>query len=926
MPPSTLYYSLFSRRVANGLAALMLVFLAVMTHAAPRVALSSRQPEAVATATALGRVASNTTVSLALALPLRHQGDLADLLRGLYDAQDPRCGQFLTPAQFVDRFGPTPADYEAVAAFARRQGLTVTGTHPNRLLLDVAGPAQAVEAAFGVRLNQYRATDGRLFRVADAAPSVPAALAGRVAGVVGLDTASVRRPAGLRPRAAALPAGVTAHGGSGPGGGLSPSDIKTAYNLSAAGATGTGQTLALFELDGYAPSDIAAYKTKFGLPDVPVQPVLVDGYDGHAGPYTAEVCLDIELQIALAPGASRVLVYEAPLTGVAVLDTYNRIAADNLAQQVSTSWGLYEGGSDTASLNAENAIFQQMAAQGQTVYAAAGDSGAYDNKTTLCVDDPASQPYVTGVGGTTLSTGSGGSYRSESTWNWGSANDGAGGGGVSAVWPKPDYQAGVGASATMRNVPDVSLDSDPDTGYAIYVSGHWGVYAGTSAAAPLWAAFTALVNQQRAAAGRARLGFANPVLYRYAGSNRYAQDFHDIADNSNNLFFAATPGYDNATGWGTINGAGLLADLAAAVVGPDSTPPTTTAVPAGPAGANGWFVGPVQVTLSANDPDGPSDVAATYVSVNGGAAQSYGGPLTLSADGTYSVTFWSVDRAGNAESPNTLAVKIDATVPSTGDVVRGTQVTLSGSDALSGLAATLYTVDGGTAQTYTAPFSVTGVGNHAVSFWSVDLAGNSERPNGVTVTVSAPSQAAPGVLHVFSAGLQMISAPKDFSRVSLGQALDGIHPTLAVWDPTLLQYALTPTAPADALRPGQGYWVKFAQSTNLLDLGTATPTDHSFQLTLHRGWNMIGNPFPASLPLSSVTLQAAAGGSSSLPGAVGSGVVGTSLYTFPAGATDYQTVSTADGSLEPYQGYWLYAAQDSTLLLPPPAGASAQSH
>ena len=161
------------------------------------------------------------------------------------------------------------------------------------------------------------------------------------------------------------------------------------------------------------------------------------------------------------------------------------------------------------------------------------------------MDDPASQPYVCGVGGTTLTVnGAGGAYVSETTWNSGSVQNGAGGGGVSSIWPIPSWQqAAVAASGqgstARRNVPDVSLDANPNTGYSIYEGGAWAVYGGTSCAAPLWSGFAALVNQQRAANGLAPLGQANPALYPILAGARYKTDFHDVADGSTNLYYPA---------------------------------------------------------------------------------------------------------------------------------------------------------------------------------------------------------------------------------------------------------------------------------------------------------------------------------------------------------------------------------------------------
>lgn len=554
-------------------------------------------PAAVASAQPVSALDSAQPVALALALPLHHQAELDDLLRRLYDPADSRYGQFLTPEQFTARYSPTPAEYDRVIAYAKSVGLTVTGTHANRTVLDVSALAGQAGKAFGLHLFLYKSlANGRTFYAPDADPQVPSYLGGLVSGVVGLSSASRWQPH-LREKAfsavsqALDPYAAGHQTGSGLGGGLTPSDIKTAYNLSSVSQTGSGQTLGLFELDGYTLSDITTYEAKYGLPNVPLQNVLVDGYSGAAGSGAGEVTLDIELQAALAPGASKILVYEGPNSDAGVVDTYTKIAADNAAKEISTSWGLAENSTSASTRASENTAFQQMAAQGQSIYAAAGDSGANDNGSSLSVDDPASQPYMTGVGGTALSTVSaGGAYKSETTWNGGSTANGAGGGGISTIWAIPSYQSGIAGTAaskgstTKRNVPDVSLDADPNTGYSIYFGGSWTIYGGTSCAAPLWAAFTALVNQKRAAAGSSTLGFANTPLYALATTGAYASDFHDIADGSTNLFYPAVTGYDDATGLGTFNGANLLADLGGGTVAPAApAAPTNLAATAGDA-------------------------------------------------------------------------------------------------------------------------------------------------------------------------------------------------------------------------------------------------------------------------------------------------------------------------------------------------------
>ena len=510
-------------------------------------------PDAVSHAEAVSELTASRPVSLAITLPLRNQAALKTLLHNLYDPKSSDYGHFLTSEEFDEQFGPTQQAYDRAVAYAEANGLAVTGTSPGRTVLDVSAPAAQVERTFGMHLLVYRSeTDGRYFYAPDAEPNIPASLAGVVSGIVGLDNAAQWHPhyrvlRGSNPYQPSplldddtLPLEI----GTGPGSGLAPSDIKTAYGLSGVTQNGGGQTLGLFELDGYTASDITKYETQFGLPAVPLQNILIDSATGKAGSGADEVTLDIELQAALAPSASKILVYEAPNSDTGVVDLYTKIASDNLAKEISTSWGEAEADDSASVRNSENTAFQKMATQGQSIFAAAGDSGADDNGSSLSVDDPASQPYMVGVGGLSLTTnGAGGSYKSETTWNGGSASAGAGGGGISTVWTIPSFQSGVVGSAaskgstTMRNVPDVSLDADPNTGYAIYVGGAWNIYGGTSCAAPLWSAFTALVNQARTANGSSLLGFADPPIYTVAEGSRYATDFHDIKDNSTNLYY-----------------------------------------------------------------------------------------------------------------------------------------------------------------------------------------------------------------------------------------------------------------------------------------------------------------------------------------------------------------------------------------------------
>jgi kumamolisin len=559
----------FSRYITLFALSLALQVGATETESAKQsfVRLSGHMPtQAMSSATMVERLEGEKNIPLTFVLPLRNKAVLEELIRQIHDpSNEEHYGQYITPEEFVERFAPTQEDYDQVMGHAKNLGLTVTKTHANRTLLNVEGSAKSIENGFELSLHHYQKPDGRSFYAPDQEPKLPHSIASVIHCVVGLDNHAKWRTYNQRKQIVAKddPSGYP----SGPGGGYAPQDLLVAYNLTNVAEKGSGQIVALLELGEYLDSDIAEYASYFNLPAPQLKNVAVNG--GSQDGIDVEVTLDIELALALAP-ESQIYVYEGPNTDQGILNTYNQIASDNLAKQISTSWGLGEALVNQQQLQAENAIFMQMAAQGQTVYAAAGDSGAYDayketHMRKLMVDDPASQPYVIGVGGTRLIVDAmSGAYVSETVWNDGLAQ-GAGGGGVSTIWPLPSWQTKVPTvySKTNRNVPDVALNADPETGYAVFYNGEWTTVGGTSCAAPIWAAFNACVNQARVAQSKAVLGFANPLFYTIGLGTSYNTDFHDIKM-GNNLHYPSKQGYDNASGWGSFNGANLFSDLTTA--------------------------------------------------------------------------------------------------------------------------------------------------------------------------------------------------------------------------------------------------------------------------------------------------------------------------------------------------------------------------
>ncbi len=520
-----------------------------------------------------GRLPAEQQLRLAIGLPLRNRPALSNLIEQLYDPSSPLFHKFLQPEQFTASFGPLDKDYQALRDFATARGLTVTGTHPNRMILDVSGAVADVEKAFHVTLHAYpHPTEPRTFYAPDVEPTLD--LDVPVLQVAGLNNFARPHPASLhaRPLTGALEAKPNA--GSESGGLYVGLDFRVAY-VPGVTLTGSGQSVGLVEFSTYYASDVSQYLalSSGGLANstVTITPVGVDETTNATPDANAnvEVALDIDMAICMAPGLSNVLVYEAPNgTPNGADDMFNRIATDNVARQISCSWN----GFDDSIIEQD---LQEFITQGVSFFIASGDSGAYISPLSP-PSPPSDSLYVTSVGGTTLSTASAqGPWSGETTWSWfvSGASTNASSGGIT-TYTIPSWQQGVsmsanGGSSTYRNIPDVAMAADQ-----IYVIGHQSGISmgfevgGTSAAAPLWAGFMALVNQQNAAIGNAPAGFLNPAVYSLGQGANYAACFHDITTGNNtnfdspNLFYAYS-GYDLCTGWGSPTGSNLINALAA---------------------------------------------------------------------------------------------------------------------------------------------------------------------------------------------------------------------------------------------------------------------------------------------------------------------------------------------------------------------------
>ncbi|MDH6117999.1 kumamolisin [Kitasatospora sp. GAS204A] len=493
-----------------------------------------------------GEVPAGQRISVAVSLAQRDTAGLDAFLNRVTDPSSPDYQHYLTVDQFAQRYGATPATVAKVSGYLAGQGLQVGQVTANRLTIEASGSAAQVQKAFGTSLATYwDGRSGRSYYANSGAPVLPADIAAAVTDVSGLSDFTKYTHPGIRSSAQATP-DATAKAPAG----LSPTNAQAAYNLTSAvkaGYNGTGATVGLLEFSGFKQSDVAAYDKGFGL--TPGAPTVVSAGGGTTDlSGQDEVDLDIEVVQALAPGAT-IKVYEAPNSDAGETAIYSKLVSDNVPV-ISISWGTYEAGETPSNRVAVDADLKEAAAQGQSVYAASGDSGSDDaGDGGTAVDFPAADPWTTGTGGTTLSLGSGGAWKGEKAWS-------GSGGGVSSYFNTPSYQSNAN-TGTYRAVPDVAANADPASGWAVYTGGAWAEFGGTSAAAPNWAAFTAVYNSEAKAKGKPSFGFANGRIYSLAGSSSYSAAFHDVKSGSNGAYSAGT-GYDKVTGWGSYNGANFL--------------------------------------------------------------------------------------------------------------------------------------------------------------------------------------------------------------------------------------------------------------------------------------------------------------------------------------------------------------------------------
>jgi subtilase family serine protease len=516
----------------------------------------------------VGRLSTTRQLQLDVVLPLRDQAGLDNFLVQISDPAGPLYRHFLTPAEFTARFGPTQHDYDAVVSYVKERGMTVVGGSHDGMEVQVKGSVLAIEAAFHINLLTYQhPTENRVFYAPDAEPTVDLPFA--LWHISGLDSYSIPHPQyvkrddfakahGIDPKAL-----VSHHTtGSGPDGSFLGSDMRAAYYGGTA-LTGAGQNLGLFEFRGTDLADLDTYYQNIGQTNtVPITLHSTDGTpvqcpDTRAANFCddTEQTIDMTQALGMAPGLASLVMYIGS-TDTAIISSMTTYSP--LSTTISCSWGWLPADETTL-----DPYFQKMAAQGQNFFVASGDSGTWQ-KVGFAEAWPADDANIISVGGTDLETASGGGpWKAEAAW----ADSG---GGISPeLIPIPSWQQLRGVinennlgSKKYRNGPDVSANAN----FSFYVCADQfvctaNIYGGTSFAAPMWAAYVALANEELANNGHPTLGFINPDLYQFGISSSYDEEFHDITDGPTVGRFLPVVGYDLVTGWGTPN-KGLIDALA----------------------------------------------------------------------------------------------------------------------------------------------------------------------------------------------------------------------------------------------------------------------------------------------------------------------------------------------------------------------------
>ncbi len=679
----------------------------------------------------IGQLPANEVMALDIVLTLRDPAGLNAFLKELYNPASPSYRHFLTVPEFTERFGPSQDDYDAVVRFAISNGFAVVGGTRDGMDVQIKGSVSAIQTAFHLTMRTYQhPSESRTFYAPDREPTTD--LRFPLWHISGLDNYSIPHPMFVKKSDYAKahgidPDAVVPHAttGSGPSASFLGSDMRAAYYGGTA-LTGKGQNLGLFEYEGTDLADLATYFKNAGqVNNVPVTLLSTDGTSTscvYSGCDDTEQTLDMTQAIGMAPGLASLVVYvgSTDTAIIGAMTTHNP-----LPTTIGCSWGWTPADPSTL-----DPYFQKMAAQGQNFFAASGDSSTWSSRNEAW---PADDAYVVSVGGTDLVTsGAAGPWSSETAWV-------DSGGGISPdkiAIPSWQQLAGVinssnKGSTTYRNGPDVSANAN----FSFYVCADQTTctaneYGGTSFAAPMWAGYIALVNQQLVANGKPTIGFINPTIYAQNVTSSYSADFHDIISGTSGSYSAVT-GYDLVTGWGSPT-PGLISALTSTSASPSftiSASPTSVSVVQGNTGKStittavaGGFNSSIALTVSGQ----PAGVTASLSPTSIAAPGSGSSTLTMvvastTATGTYTIT---VTGTGGGIT-NTATVSLTVTGTSSGAFTISVSPSSGYLDqGQSGYAVVTTSVSGG----FNAPIAFSATG----------------QPSGVTISFSPASIAAPG--------------------------------------------------------------------------------------------------------------------------------------------------------------------------------------
>jgi kumamolisin len=679
----------------------------------------------------IGQLPANQVMALDIVLTLRDPAGLNAFLKELYNPASPSYRHFLTVPEFTERFGPSQDDYDAVVRFAISNGFAVVGGTRDGMDVQIKGSVSAIQTAFHLTMRTYQhPSESRTFYAPDREPTTD--LRFPLWHISGLDNYSIPHPMFVKKSDYAKahgidPDAVVPHAttGSGPSASFLGSDMRAAYYGGTA-LTGKGQNLGLFEYEGTDLADLATYFKNAGqVNNVPVTLLSTDGTSTscvYSGCDDTEQTLDMTQAIGMAPGLASLVVYvgSTDTAIIGAMTTHNP-----LPTTIGCSWGWTPADPSTL-----DPYFQKMAAQGQNFFAASGDSSTWSSRNEAW---PADDAYVVSVGGTDLVTsGAAGPWSSETAWV-------DSGGGISPdkiAIPSWQQLAGVinssnKGSTTYRNGPDVSANAN----FSFYVCADQTTctaneYGGTSFAAPMWAGYIALVNQQLVANGKPTIGFINPTIYAQNVTSSYSADFHDIISGTSGSYSAVT-GYDLVTGWGSPT-PGLISALTSTSASPSftiSASPTSVSVVQGNTGKStittavaGGFNSSIALTVSGQ----PAGVTASLSPTSIAAPGSGSSTLTMvvastTATGTYTIT---VTGTGGGIT-NTATVSLTVTGTSSGAFTISVSPSSGYLDqGQSGYAVVTTSVSGG----FNAPIAFSATG----------------QPSGVTISFSPASIAAPG--------------------------------------------------------------------------------------------------------------------------------------------------------------------------------------